>query len=37
MRFLDELDLIFHNLPWRYLVTSSIIWYPKREKKEIIS
>ena len=26
MQILDYLDLIFHNLPWVYLIVSSLFW-----------
>ncbi|MBU0695862.1 MAG: hypothetical protein KKE39_04975 [Bacteroidetes bacterium] len=34
MQLLDYFDLVFHNLPWLYLIFTTIYWYKKRQEKE---
>jgi hypothetical protein len=34
MQLLDYCDLVFHNLPWLYLIFATIYWYKKRQEKE---
>jgi len=37
MQLLDYFDLIFHNLPWLYLIIATIYWYKKRQERETYS
>jgi hypothetical protein len=34
MEMLDYFDLIFHNLPWAYLIISAGLWFKKKQQKE---
>ncbi len=34
MLLLDYFDLLFHNLPWLYLIFATIYWRKKRQEKE---
>lgn len=35
MQILDYFDLVFHNIPWAYLIVSTIFWV--KAKKQISS
>jgi len=34
MEMLDYFDLVFHNLPWAYLIISTVVWFKKKRQKE---